>query len=118
MNNLIGNALTALIALVTSGALYGLLTLRPTRRKIDADTDVTLSDTAIARMKAAEVKADAAEARVDRLEVEMQKMRRKFFAYELWADQHQSWDAEAVTEVEHLGGHLRPPPQLVIIKGA
>lgn len=115
MHELIGYGITGLVALVTSGALFGLLTLRPTRRKMAADTDVVLSDSAVARMTKAETKADAAEARVDRLELEMQKMRRKFYAYELWADQHRSWDEEAQAEVQHLGGRLRPPPQLVTL---
>lgn len=117
MRDYFSQIITVLVAVAGSGAITGLFIVRPQRRKINADTDITLSDTAMTRMKKAEDKADAAESRVDRLESDMQKMRRKFFAYELWADQHQSWDQEAVAEVESLGGHLRPPPQLVIIKG-
>lgn len=123
MRSLIGPAIQVFVVAVGGTGLAGFITAFAKRRTANTAAEVTLSSSAMERMTAAEDraeraenKADKADARADRLEREMQKMRRKFYAYELWADQHQTWDREAVTEVETLGGHLRPPPELILMR--
>lgn len=116
--------LAAAFAVVGGGTgIAAFLGIGPQRRllgssahKTDTDAEVALSDGALRRISAAEERAEKAEQKADGAIAEMQKLRRKFFAYELWADQHLAWDDEAVTENHALGGHLRPPPQLVILK--
>lgn len=106
-----------LVAAITAGGLNQGLAWLAKRRGRDATTEVTLSKSAIDRMDRAEDKADRAATKVERLEAELQKIKWQLHAYELWADQHQIWDAEAVEENHLLGGKLRPPPQFVVIKG-
>lgn len=116
---------TLIIALIGGGGVSGLISYRPQKkrlnseaRQIDADAEVSLSDGALRRIEAAEDRAERAEVKADKATADVLRFRRQLFAYETWADQHQAWDSEAVTQVTQLGGHLRPPPQLIIIPGA
>lgn len=109
------------IALIGGSGVSGLLAYRLQKKRIpsearqlDADAEVSLSDGALRRLEAAEQRAERAENKADKASADVLKMRRQLFAYETWADQHQAWDGEAVTQVTALGGTLRPPPQLVI----
>lgn len=133
MRDLVTVASALIVAVVGAGGVTALLLVRYQKRLLgatarredavgrheDADAAAQMSSAAAELLKPyrEDLASARAEARTAREDAERANRRanvseRRIARLEQLGGLHMLWDQEAQAEVERLGGHLRPPPQL------